>query len=584
MDIYQFVNISSHKMVFVSLFTSTILIVGIFIYTKIYPKKQISYLILLILFSFLPLISIFRPGVYESGDLRLHTVNLMAFYDSLKSGILIPNWAETLNATYGYPVFQYIYPFPYYLASILHLIGFNFLNSVKLLLGLTYIGSGVFFYLWINNHTKSFYAFCGAIYYLFAPYHLIDMHFRADIGEATALMFLPAALYFIDLYTKKYSPLNLFASSLFVAFLILSHPAISLISFPILLSYSVFVSQKEIKSLLSALKPVFIGLLISAYYWIPALMEGKFTEQVIQVNEKFSYPTLLELLYSKWRLGLLFQGPYGELSFVLGYAHWIIILLVVYLLTRGQIENHYLKFFFLVFLLYLFLILKISSPIWENIETLRKMQFSYRLLSILIFTSSALSAFVLQKIENIKLSMLLVGIVIFSTILNWGNRRTIPEILDKQIKAEMPHAASQYAAVTSAMPIWSVSTIWIKEIPQSHLETLHGNTKIISENRSINSHSYSVDVSEKSILKENTAYYPGWELTVDNKLTNIEYQNQLYPGVITFEVPEGIHEIELDFKETSVRYYSLLISLVSLLICGIYLLFNGIVLKRNEIF
>src|SRR5216683_8054468 len=97
-------------LVLVSLCASLLLIAGLLIYRFVFPKKNINLFILLIFISLLPLISLLRPGDYESGDFNIHIYRIMSFYDSLREGHFLPSWAPELNATYGYPLFIFNYP------------------------------------------------------------------------------------------------------------------------------------------------------------------------------------------------------------------------------------------------------------------------------------------------------------------------------------------------------------------------------------------------------------------------------------------------------------------------------------------
>ncbi|HVZ59142.1 MAG TPA: hypothetical protein VG935_05305, partial [Patescibacteria group bacterium] len=80
--------VQPYRMIVVSLFFSTLLILATAFYYFIYPKKKPNLFVLLILISLLPLISILRQGSYESGDLSLHTKLAMQFFDNLHEGVL----------------------------------------------------------------------------------------------------------------------------------------------------------------------------------------------------------------------------------------------------------------------------------------------------------------------------------------------------------------------------------------------------------------------------------------------------------------------------------------------------------------
>ena len=190
-----------YKMVYVNLTASFILCAGLLIYKYVYPKRDINLFVVLILVSILPLLSLLRPGAYESGDFNIHIYRIMSFYDSLKEGHIMPSWAAELNATYGNPLFIFNYSLSYYLISFFHFIGFSFIFSTKLYLGINLFLSGIFMYLWIRTVTgNKFAAFVSAIFYVFNPYHLIDIHFRATLGESTIFTLAPLIFFFITKY------------------------------------------------------------------------------------------------------------------------------------------------------------------------------------------------------------------------------------------------------------------------------------------------------------------------------------------------------------------------------------------------
>ena len=170
--------IDPYRMVFVNVVASLAVSIIVYLYFKIIPKGKINYILLLFLISLLPLISIGRKGGYESGDLSIHSIFAISFYNSLRDGNFIPRWAGEMYFGYGYPLFIFIYPLPYYIVSLFHLLGFDFTSSVKLLLVFSYLVSGLFMYLWIKIILGKIPAFTASVFYLFAPYHLVDMHLR----------------------------------------------------------------------------------------------------------------------------------------------------------------------------------------------------------------------------------------------------------------------------------------------------------------------------------------------------------------------------------------------------------------------
>jgi uncharacterized membrane protein YfhO len=90
-----------------------------------------------------------------------------------------------------------------------------------------------------------------------------------------------------------------------------------------------------------------------------------------------------------------------------------------------------------------------------------------------------------------------------------------------------------------------------------------------------------VEVYEPSQLRIATFYYPGWEATIDGKKTPIKIEKET--GAMLVDAPEGNHVVELEFEDTPIRYYSKIISMVSLTIIFIIAIFvKTIELKRTE--
>src|SRR4051794_33985389 len=82
---YFFLNTSQPiHLVFLSLLSLYALLLFLFIYKFVYPQKNIPFIILIILLSLLPLVSVLRPGPYESGDFSIHTQIAMGFDKSLR--------------------------------------------------------------------------------------------------------------------------------------------------------------------------------------------------------------------------------------------------------------------------------------------------------------------------------------------------------------------------------------------------------------------------------------------------------------------------------------------------------------------
>ena len=200
----------------------------------------------------------FKTGFIPTHDGEYHLIRFWQFDRNIRGGNLFPRWAPDLDYGFGVPIFSFFYPFPNYPAEFFHLLGSSFISSFKLSLAVAFILSGVFFYLWLRDIFGSWPALVAAAFYLFAPYHFLDVYVRGSIGEVWALVWLPAVLWALE---KK----SFVLIALFFSLLILSHNILALIFTPSLLTYIAFLAfiqfpKKSYSLFVVRYSPYFLGL------------------------------------------------------------------------------------------------------------------------------------------------------------------------------------------------------------------------------------------------------------------------------------------------------------------------------------
>lgn len=99
-------------------------------------KNRFVVFILLIL-AVIPVLSLFHPGLPIGHDTQDHVARIANFYKNLEEEAIVPRWAGNLNWGYGHPILEFLYPMPSYTASFFHFLGFSFVDSTKIVLGLS---------------------------------------------------------------------------------------------------------------------------------------------------------------------------------------------------------------------------------------------------------------------------------------------------------------------------------------------------------------------------------------------------------------------------------------------------------------
>jgi len=82
-------------------------------------------------------------------------------------------------------------------------------------------------------------------------------------------------------------------------------------------------------------------------------------------------------------------------------------------------------------------------------------------------------------------------------------------------------------------------------------------------------HRFKISSQEEVRFIDNTIYFPGWRVLIDGQATEIQFQDPNYRGLITVNIPQGEHKVEVIFRRTKVRLIAELISLASLIGLGV---------------
>jgi hypothetical protein len=219
---------------------------------------------------------------------------------------------------------------------------------------------------------------------------------------------------------------------------------------------------------------------------------------------------------------------------------------------------------------------ELSTPLWYIIPLIKNIQFSYRLMAIVIFFSSIIAAITCFYIPK-RLVYLLIGITIFSTTLNWGNRRNMPELTDTTLRQNLLYSTYQGEGLVPAAPIWvNATNPWFSYPPKHHLAVVKGKGNVIQIQRKTTEHIYKVTAKTPLTLQENTVYFPGWKVVANEQLKIVPIATSP-KGVITFSLPKGIQTIKVIYEPTRIRRLGILITLA-----GIAVIFSLIVIEHKK--
>ncbi|HEX7041665.1 MAG TPA: 6-pyruvoyl-tetrahydropterin synthase-related protein [Patescibacteria group bacterium] len=538
-------------------------------------NKSYIFPAILIFLSLLPFVSILFTNLNpHTHDGLVHLARIAAYFTALSEGEFPVRWAGYLNYGYGMPLFNFIYQTPYLITSIFIFLGFGLVWAFKFALVISFILSGIFMYMFGKELTQdNKKAFLITIFYQFAPFRLVELLIRGDIGEVYAYTFLPLVAFGLLKISKKASCKNFVITSIASAVLILSHNAMSLVFF-MLCGGLVFVFSTKFKNILISFFSLFVGLGLSSFYWAPALFEHKYTYGDLFMKNLYlsHFPPIQNFFVANWFNEAHLQT--GGISVQFGIFHVLAIIVVLYLLYKRKIKDALIGRLFIysliVSLVTIFFMQPISKFAWAHISLLRQFQFSWRLLGIITFTTSIFSLaffevkFFMKKWIFISLIFLVVG----TTIWYWHPSLGYDKI-NENYYWHFPLTTTYYGETDV---IWTAGPA--KAYPKNPVSFAEGYGEVKNYTRNSIKHSYDLSATVSAKVVDYTEYFPGWKVFVDKKSIPIEFQDINYRGLITFRITPGKHHIEVIWGEDKFRFFTDLLSLsvlIVLLVISVFL-------------
>ena len=502
--------------------------------------------ILLLLIIIPAIVPLLTPGFPKTDDGSWMIIRLASFHETLRSGQFPVRFLINLNHGYGYPVLNFLYPLPFYLGEIVHLFGFGFIDSVKILFAGSLLSGSLFLYLWLKEKYGRFAALVGAVVYGYSPYHVFDIYKRGSLGEVVAFALIPLCFHFAQRLTLTKTRSAIIGLAVSLGLLILAHNVIAFLFVPLILLYSIILSWQ---SSWTDLKKTFIatglGILMATFFWLPAIAE---------LSNTVAGKTLVAN-YSQYFISNV------NFTQLVGWGTVFIFILTGMAFARKR-PSIQIIFLFIFGLLGLFFSSELSSPIWSVTPLPRLVQFPWRFLSVSVFSVSVLAAYLIQSLISHR--FLSITLTIFLGIwLVAGNNWAI----EKEYFLEPYYLTNDDTTTVKNeyMPRWVRSAP--TNAPKDLLTLVKGDGVTLG----------GIVISKgKSLVQLNKVYYPGVLVYIDGVNTVFDHQSTGFPQ---FEVGEGEHRIIWKFTETPLRIFADLVSIFAMLaILG--LAFHGIKIRK----
>ncbi|HVX29854.1 MAG TPA: 6-pyruvoyl-tetrahydropterin synthase-related protein, partial [Nitrolancea sp.] len=497
------------------------------------------------------------------------------FYKLLSSGNLLPRWAPDLSAGHGQPFFAFNPPLIYYLSSAFHALGFTFVAAGDLTSLTLMLLAGFGMYLL----GRSFFGVQGGLVasaaYLFAPYFLVALYVRHSLTDFAAFAFLPFIFWGVYRYGENGRYRYLLIGSLGLALLMLSSNPVALMLVPflgVLVVVPAYLSRRW-SVLLRGLLACGLGLGLSAFFWLPAVLQrgDVHVERLLQGMLKYSnnFVYLRQLLYSPWGYGTSVPGTHDGMSFQLGPVHILLLVAALTLFARIRASSERAAWMTAILaavaLGAALLTTNLAWPIWKPLTLLHYLEFPWRFLTLAAFATAFVAGFPLLLLREQRrlaswVAAGLIGLLILFGLPHAKPSGFLPQT-DAQYTPQM--IRSQNLAVTTTR---EYEPIWVQRSPTGPAATplsfVEGSGEIKATGGSETKQRYDLTIDEPALLRAATSYFPGWRLTVDGKHQSLDYDRAT--GEMLFRLSPGAHRVSLELKPTPLQVRSAALSLLAL--------------------
>lgn len=494
-------------------------------------KRHILPILFILILSWWAIRPLITAGFFPMHD-DTQVGRVVVMGNALRNGQFPVRWVSDLGYGYGYPIFNFYGPLPYYVGGLLYAIGFSGLTATKIMFALGILLPALTTYIALFPFVGRLGATVGSVFYLYAPYHAVQMYVRGAVGEFWTLIFFPLILFGIQ---KKSGIIG----GIGLAGVILSHTLLGYATTLFLVVGLIF--KKYHVSLL------LLGLGLSAFFWLPAITEMRYTNVAAQIGPTANFADHFvcpgELWSSPWGFGGSSPGCLDGISFKLGKIH--IIAAAVGLVVRPLWAG------LLIVVLSIFFLLPQSEFIWRSIPGFSYLQYPWRFLTLATFGLSILSA------NAIAISRYF--------FIRWGIGTTLIVFV---IMLEAKWFAPQFTYAKPAADFetteelrYRVSKISDEYLPPDIIRPTNVTGIAGAAIRETGELEVGTDIDKETYKKFQLfskgsrkitvarAYFPGWHYLVNGKET-IEYLDR---GLPVLSIPEGESVVEMRFTNTPIR-------------------------------
>jgi len=534
------------------------------------------------------------PGLLNTrggGDSPFLLLRTHQLARALEAGHFPVRWMPDAAYGLGYPFFSYYAALPYYVAAILGLLRLDLLSAIKLTQTLFSVAAVLGMYGWARRLLASRPAgWLAAVAYGLAPFHLVNLYVRGDsLSEFSAFAFYPLLLWGLDRLSRRPELDRTLFPALVYAGLILTHNISAFIFSPFALLYlaiAMLRAKKKGRVLALGALTLALGVLLSAWYWLPALAETGYVQLTAQTSGYFFYGN-----HFRWsdlvQRSFLFDYEIGDRQtpFATGLVQAALAIAGVAAIAAGWIRRRRLEWAGGIALgglaLATWMITPSSRILWDHMPLLPMVQFPWRFLSVQALFAALATAALLRPFRRPRWA-LAAGLALLLIIAGLGGLQ--PDYLPiaaEEVTAERLQLYELFTGNVGStiryewLPRAVVPRSWTGPSlfdPQTSSQPRPLQGEILAVEKTVHRPARRVWVVECGQDGAEVAFplywWPGWRARVDGQ--SLETRPAADSGLLTVSLSPGPHTVKLWLGRTPLRAGVEIASLLAVLAVAVW--------------
>lgn len=542
------------------------------------------WLVLVIVFSIPAFFRLFPSGIHNIQD-SMQIFRVYEMDKCLNDGQIPCRWVPDMGYKFGYPLFLYYNPGPYYVGAGFHRLGFSYIDSVKILFELGFVFSGLTMFIFLRYWRRdNWAAWIGSMLYIYAPVRAVQVYVRGSLGEFLSFIFFPLILLFSYKLIRQIGRHNILFLGLSITGLGLTHNLMSLAFAPLFVCWTGYWwwKNRDGKILKKMMMSLALAFGLSAFFVLPLIIESSYVHLESMKGGYFDYRQhfvgIGQFFSNYWGFGSSQLGLSDGISLSVGLIHILMSTIFLSLVIAGWVKMKKAEWVGLGFVNigYMVIMHSRSAWIWEKLSFMAMFQFPWRFLVMTNLLLSILGAGLILVIpKKIKwlAAIIVYGLIWFTYGFMFSPQKWL-NVTDNDMLTGQEYTKQLTASIFDYLPKSAVlpPNYPAKDTPE--ITSGMGIVEAYEKGSNWQKGIITID-SEKATVRLPILDFPGMVVRVDKKIVEHDHNDcsgQDYCfGQINFELAGGRHDISVVLGKTWPRIWGDWISIGTIVLLMINL-------------